>query len=385
MNFNYTQKKIILFFCYFVLYYISSTYFYNRHDPNLLATMYDSGRYLNLPSFFDGRVSEQKTAWHLFFTYTLFVRILEKINLINYYVEAQYLIYYLSSILFYKSLINFNFSKTTSILSTAFIVCNPFLVFWIHVFNHAGITIGLFMVTFFFLSKYKEGIIYKIFFFISLFLTLKVDGKVFFTAFMMMFYQFHLIEKKQPLINFLILSTFFILYLSYLSHYAVTLEPFSVIYFHSDLIANGYDFIKIDDRVMKTFDKCSITEFNSLRNHFCALLENPMYSIKVYATRLFMLLTWINPYLSFKYNFFAVGMMTFIYFGLLMDLFNAKFTKFKFFLISSYLLTSVMLLPYLTRGDQKPVFYGLIFIIPLCFSGYEKFFKYLKKKYHTII
>ena len=69
-------------------------------------------------------------------------------------------------------------------------------------------------------------------------------------------------------------QTHFILYFSYLSHYAVTLEPFSVIYFQSDLIANGYDFIKIDDRVMKTFDKCSITEFNSLGNHFCALLDN---------------------------------------------------------------------------------------------------------------
>ena len=130
---------------------------------------------------------------------------------------------------------------------------------------------------------------------------------------------------------------------------------------------------------MKTFDKCSFSVFNSLRNHFCALLENPLYSIKVYATRLFMLLTWINPYLSLKYNFFAVSMMTFIYVGLFMDLFSTKFTKFKFLLISSYVLTSVMLLPYLTRGDQKPVFYGLIFIIPLCFSGYEIFFKYLKK------
>ncbi len=378
MNINDAHKKLILIFYFLILYYISSNYFYNRHDPNLLATMYDSGRYLN--GFFDGQVSGLKTAWHLFFTYTLFVTILEKLNLINYYVEVQYLIYYLSSILFYKSLINFNFSKTTSILSTIFIVCNPFLVFWVHVFNHAGITIGLFMVSFFFLSKYQDEIIYKIIFFISLFLTLKVDGKVFFPAFMMLFYQFYLIEKKKPLINSFILSMFFILYLLYLSHYAVTLEPFSVIYFHSDLIANGYDFIKIDDRVMKTFDKCSITEFNSLSNHLCALLENPIYSIKVYATRLFMLLTWINPYLSLKYNFFAVGMMTFIYFGLFINLFSSKFTKFKFFLISSYLLTSVTLLPYLTRGDQKPVFYGLIFIIPLCFSGYEIFFKYLKKK-----
>ena len=107
---------------------------YARHDSSLLATSYDAGRYLNLKSFFDGSVSGQKTAWHLFFTYTLFITLLEKINLINHYVEAQYLIYYLSSILFYKSLINFNFSKTTSILSTVFIICNPFLTFWVFVF-----------------------------------------------------------------------------------------------------------------------------------------------------------------------------------------------------------------------------------------------------------
>ncbi len=381
INLNDTQKKIILIFCYFFLYYISSTYFYNRHDPNLLATGYDSGRYLNHLSFFEGEVSGRKTAWHLFFTYTLFIRTLEKLNLINHYVEAQYVIYYLSSFLFYKSLINFNFSKLTSTLSTIFIVCNPFLVFWVHVLNHAGITIGLFMISFFFLSKYKQGIIYKILFFISLFFTLKVDGKVFFTAFMMLFYQFYLVEKNKSFLSSSFLLIFFILYFVYLSHFAVTLEPFSVIYFQTDLIRNGFDFITIDDRAIKTFEKCSINEFNSINNHFCALLDNPFYSIKVYATRLFMLLTWINPYLSFKYNFFAVGMMIFIYLGLFIDLLKTKFTKFKFFLISSYLLTSVMLLPYLIRGDQKPVFYGLIFIIPLCFSGYELLLNGFKKKY----
>ena len=178
LNVNDTSKKLILIFCYLILYYISSNYFYNRYDPNLLATMYDSGRYLNLPSFFDGQVSGQTTAWHLFFTYTLFVRILEKINLINYYVEAQYLIYYLSSILFYKSLINFNFSKTTSILSTVFIICNPFLVFGFMYLIMLVLQLA-YLWLLFFLSKYKEGIIYKIIFLISLFLTLKVDGKVF--------------------------------------------------------------------------------------------------------------------------------------------------------------------------------------------------------------
>ena len=55
---------------------------YARYDPSLLATGYDAGRYTNLKSFFDGSVSGQKTAWHLFFTYTLFVEILENLNLI---------------------------------------------------------------------------------------------------------------------------------------------------------------------------------------------------------------------------------------------------------------------------------------------------------------
>jgi hypothetical protein len=380
MHLGNTKKILFLIFCYFVLYYISSSYMYARHDPNLLASGYDSGRYLNLKSFFDGAVTGQKTAWHLFFTYTLFIRILEKLNLINYYVEAQYLIYYLSSIFFYKSLINFNFSKLTSFLSTFFVVSNPFFVFWIHTLNHAGLTIGLFMISFFFLSKYDQGKIFKILFFIFIFLTLKLDGKVFFTAFMMLFYQFFLIEKKKLKFNFLILLVFFISYFLYLSKFAVTLEPFAGIYFQTDLIKNGFNFIIIDDGVIKTFNKCLIHEYNSLRNHFCALLHNPSYSISVYATRLFALLTWINPYLSIKYNFFAVGMMVFIYFGLSIDLLKTKFTKFKFFLISSYLLTSIMLLPYLIRGDQKPVFYGLVFIIPLTFSGYEILFKYFKKK-----
>ena len=78
-----------------------------------------------------------------------------------------------------------------------------------------------------------------------------------------------------------------------------------------------------------------------------------------------------NSKSKFKQNF--------LYFGLSIDLLKTKFTKFKFFLLSSYILPSVSLLPYLIRGDQKPVFYGLIFIIPLCFSGYEILLNYIKK------
>ena len=352
---------------------------YWKYDPTMLATSFDSGRYLNLENFFDGTVTGQKSAWHLFFTYTLFIRVLEKLNLINYYVEVQYLFYYLSSILFYKSLINFNFSKITSFLSTLFIICNPFFVLWIHTLNHAGITISLFMISFFFLSKYDQGKLFKIFFFIFIFLTLKVDGKVFFTVFMMLFYKFYLLEKKKPIFNFLTLLVFFILYFLYLNVFAIGLAQFSATYFQDDIIRNEFIAPKIDGEAIKTYTKCLIYDYNSLHNHFCALLDNPLYSIKLYTARLFLLLTWINSHLSFKYNFFAFSMMIFIYLGLIIDLMKTKFTKFKFFLISSYLLTIIMLLPYLIRGDQKQVFYGLIFIIPLSFSGYEILFKYFKK------
>ena len=354
---------------------------YWRYDPTMLATSYDSERYTNLKSFFDGDVSGQKTAWHLFFTYTLFITILEKINLINYYVEVQYVIYYLSSILFYKSLINFNFSKLTSFLSTIFIVCNPFFVFWIHVLNHAGLVISLFMITFFLLSKYDHGKIFRLFFFISVFFLLKLDGKVFFTVFMILFYKFYLFDEKKSILNTIVLVSFFILYFLYLNEYAVGLTLFSDSYLQTDLIKNKFNFVTINDEVVKTYNKCLITEYNSLRNHFCALIDNSLYSIKLYTARLFILLTWINFKLSFKYNFFAVGMMSFLYFGLIINLLKTKFTKFKFFLIASYLLTILMVLPYILRGDQKQVFYGLIFIIPLSFSGFELLFKYLKRKY----
>jgi hypothetical protein len=43
------------------------------------------------------------------------------------------------------------------------------------------------------------------------------------------------------------------------------------------------------------------------------------------------------------------------------------------------LVTTIIVLPYILRGDQKQIFYGLIFIIPLSFSGFELFLKYLKK------
>jgi len=385
MNFSKNKKIFLLILSYFVLYLITSNYMYSRHDPNLLATSFDSGRYVGLENFFAGQVGvglieSQNIAWHLFFTYTLFIRTLEKLNLINHYVEVQYIIFYFSSFLFYKSLINLNFSKFTSLFSVIFIICNPFLIFWIHTLNHAGLTISLFMISFFFLSKYDEGKIFKVLFFIFIFLTIKVDGKVFFTAFMMLFYKFYLIDKNRSFFNLLSLIIFFIVYFFYLNKFAVGLASFSASYFQDDIKTNEFIAPLIDSEVIKTYAKCSIYYYNSLFNHFCALLDNPIYSIKLYFARLFLSLTWINTYLSFKYNFFAFGMMLFLYLGLIVDLFKTKFTKFKFFLISSYFLTTIMLLPYIIRGDQKQAFYGLIFIIPLSFSGYEIFFKFLKNR-----
>ena len=220
MNFTKNKKIFLILFCYFVLYLITSNYMYSRHDPNMLATSFDAGRYVGLENFFAGHVGvglieSQNVSWHLFFTYTLFIRTLEKLNLISHYVEVQYIIFYFSSFLFYKSLINFNFTKFTSFCSVIFVICNPFLIFWIHTINHAGITLSLFMISFYFLSKYDEGKIFKILFFIFLFFTIKVDGKVFFTDFMMLFYKFYLIEKDrsfQPIdFNYFFYCIFFIL------------------------------------------------------------------------------------------------------------------------------------------------------------------------------
>lgn len=376
---NNNQKILLLFTFYIALYFVTSSYMYSRHDPNMLATSYDASRYVGLKNFFEGSVFGQKSAWHLFFTYTLFIAILEKLNLINYYVEVQYIIYYLSSILFYKSLINFNFSKLTSFLSTLFIICNPFFIFWIHTLNHAGLTTSLLMISFFFLSKYDHGKLFKILFFISIFFSLKVDPKVFFPIFMILFYKFYLMNEKKITLNILALAIFFILYFLYLNKYAIGLQPFSVSYLQKDIASNKFISPAIDGMVMETYKNCLITEFNSLRNHFCALVDHPLYSIKLYSARLFMLLTWVNTKLSFKYNFFAASMMFFIYFGLIINLLKTKFTKFKFFLISAFLITNIVVLPYVLRGDQKFVFYGLIFIIPLSFSGFELFLKYLKK------
>jgi hypothetical protein len=377
------KKIVLLIFCYLILYLISNTYMSLRYDPDMLATSYDANRYVGLDNFFSagigkGQINGENISWHLFFTYTLFITILEKLNLLNYYVEFQYIIYYLSSALFYQSLINFSFSKLTSFLSTLFIVCNPFFIFWLHTLNHAGLTMSLFMISFYFLSKYDHDKIFKLLFFISIIFLLKIDGKVFFTVFMILFYKFYLIKEKNFILSFLILLFFFILYFFYLNIYAIGLSPFSDSYLQTDLIKNKFDFVVIDDNVMRTYNKCLIVEYNSLRNHICALFENPFYSIKLYAARLFVLLTWINLKLSLKYNFFAFGMMTFLYFGLIINLIKTEFTKFKFFLISSYILTIMIVLPYILRGDQKQVFYGLLFIIPLSFSGYEILLKYIK-------
>jgi hypothetical protein len=376
---NNNQKILLLILGYLILYLISSSYMYSRHDPYILANSYDASRYVGLQNFFDGSVFGQKSAWHLFFTYTLFIAILEKLNLINYYVEVQYVIYYLSSILFYKSLINFDFSKLTSFLSTLFVICNPFFIFWIHTLNHAGLTTSLLMISFFFLSKYDHGKLFKILFFISIFFSLKVDPKVFFPIFIILFYKFYLITEKKVILNILPLAIFFILYFLYLSEYAIGLQPFSASYLQKDIVSNKFISPAINGMIMETYKNCLITELNSLSNHFCALIDNPLYSIKLYSARLFLLLTWINTNLSFKYNFFAVSMVFFIYMGLIINLTITKFTKFKLFLISAFLITNIVVLPYVLRGDQKFVFYGLIFIIPLSFSGFELFLRYLKK------
>ena len=281
---------------------------YSRYDPDLLATGYDSGRYVGLENFFSATIGKglfdgQNIAWHLFFTYTLFIRIIENLNLLNYYVEFQYIFYYLSSILFYKSLINFEFSKITSFLSTLFIICNPFFIFWIHTLNHAGVTISLFMISFYFLSKYDQNKVFKILFFISIFFLIKLDGKVFFTVYMMLFYKFYLTNKKKSIVNIFILIAFFLTYFLYLNIYAIGLSPFSDSYLQTDLIKNKFNFPLINDETLKTYNKCLIVDYNSLRNHLCAFLDNPSYSIKLYLTRLVILLTWINANLSFKYNY----------------------------------------------------------------------------------
>ena len=159
------------------------------------------------------------------------------------------------------------------------------------------------------------------------------------------------------------------------------LEPFSSSYLQYQVLDNSFIYPTINNEVIETFNKCSIDESNSLQNHFCALINNPIYSLKLYSARFFLALTWINSNLSLKYNLFAFGMISFLYLGLLINLLNTKFTTLKFFLISTYLLTIVIVLPYFLRGDQKQVFYGIIFIVPLCFSGIEILLKYLKTKW----
>ena len=373
------KKNYYIFFIiisFFILYLISSNYMKSRYDEKIFLTAFDAGRYF-ASNFFDGEVSGKKTAWHLFFTYTLFIRFLIYFNLVNYYAEIQYFIFYLSSFFFYKSLVKFNFSKFTSFFATLFIIINPFVIFWIQTINHAGLTISLLMFVMYFLSMYDENYKFKVLFFIFIFLFLKIDGKVFFTTFMILFYKFYLSIHESKNFNLLLLISFFLFYFLYLNHFAIGLELFSQSYLQSDISSNKYISPLINNDVIQTYYKCLLTIENSLQNHICAFLDNPIYSIKLYAARLFILLTWINSKLSLKYNFFAFGMMLFIYTGITLNLLNSKFTKFTFFLLSSYFVTILIVLPYILRGDQKQVFYGLVFIVPLAISGFEIL---LKKK-----
>ena len=79
MNYLIKNKQIILLiFFYLILYLISSSYMYSRYDPNMLATSYDANRYVGLKNFFDASIGKgllggENIAWHLFFTYTLFI------------------------------------------------------------------------------------------------------------------------------------------------------------------------------------------------------------------------------------------------------------------------------------------------------------------------
>ena len=105
----------------------------------------------------------------------------------------------------------------------------------------------------------------------------------------MLFYKFYLIDQNRSFSNLLILIIFFIVYFLYLNQFALGLASFSASYFQDDIIRNEFIAPKIDSEAIKTYVKCSIYDYNSLINHFCALLDNPLYSFKLYFARLFLL------------------------------------------------------------------------------------------------
>lgn len=377
---SFFENKFLIFLIFISAISILLYYqLYQHKYSEILRYSFDPGRYTS-GDFFISQVDAYNTGWHLFFTYRLFIWILVNLNLLESYVYFQNIIFFISIILFYKALINFEFGKITSVFTCIIIATNPFVLFWIQTLNHIAITIPLILITLYFMSIYNQGLLPKILFIIFLILFLKSDGKVFFVFFFLVFYQFYWKNNVRKKVNLILLILFSIFYIYYLNYFAAGLEPFNDVYFAKDVNKIGLFEFEKSKQTIQIYNECLFTFNNSLQNHICALSKDFIYSLKVYLARFIHLTSWINLKLSFKYNFIAFSYVFFIYTGIILNLFFCKTNKLSITLIFGYFFSVFIMLPYLIRGDQKQIVYALIILIPIAVKGYlDVFFKKIKE------
>ena len=333
---------------------------------------WDGGRYLR-PSNFKEMLNEQYFVSFPF--YYFFVGIFKKYNLINLLPITQFLIFYFSCFLLYKT-ISKTYNSNIAFFTWLIILLNPIFFKWCHAVNPLIITISLCILSLSILLSEKSKIIIT---FLVLFLLLKNDAKL--------------------ILNYLVLNYFFLRKIFKTTNTKIFISLFLITIFisiHHILILNsstssgfitaassieGHDILK-QGAELKLYEKqilenCSITEMNSLKNHFCIITNYPQYSLELYSKRLIYGLFWISPSFSLQYQIISILMLFFYYFFLLFGLNNRNNILLLINFISPFILT----LPYILDGDQRFITHSYIFLTPLTAAGLyffvSKFFNFL--------
>ncbi len=325
---------------------------------------WDGDRYLK-PNNFKEMLSEQYFVSFPF--YYFFVGIFKKYNLINLIPIIQFLIFHCSCILFYKTLSKI-YNSNIAFLTWLIILLNPIFFKWCHAINPLIITISLCILSLNILLSEKNKIIIT---FLILLLLLKNDAKLILNYLILNYFFLKKVFNSNSIKIFI--SLFLITLLISIHHIFILNSSTSSGFITAASSIEGHDILKQGAKLIfykiQILENCSITEMNSLKNHFCMIINYPKYSLELYSKRLTYGLFWISPSFSLQYQIISTLMLFFYYFFLL---FGLK-SKNNIFLLINFISPFVLTLPYILDGDQRFITHSYIFLTPLTAAGFYYF------------
>ena len=333
---------------------------------------WDGGRYLR-PNNFKEMLSEQYFVSFPF--YYFFVGIFKKYGLIKILPIVQFLIFHFSCFFLYKT-ISKTYNSNIAFFSWLIILLNPIFFKWCHAVNPLIITISLCILSLSILLSEKNKIIIT---FLVLLLLLKNDAKLILNYLVLNYFFLKKIYRTNSTKIFILL--FLTTLIISINHVFLLNSSTSSGFITAASSIGGHDILK-QGAQLKFYEKqilenCSITEMNSLKNHFCMLTNYPQYSLELYSKRLIYALFWISPSFSLQYQIVSILMLFFYYFFLLFGLNN----KNNILLLINFISPFILTLPYILDGDQRFITHSYIFLTPLTASGIYyfiiKFFNFL--------